>query len=113
MSIAMKLKEFLEKEHINYQTLEHNLAYTAPEIAEAQHLSGHQVVKSIVIEADGKWILCVLPATHKIDFDKLKMALSLREASLANEGQVASLFPGYEVGAMPPFRTVCRASCLC
>ena len=31
------------------------------------------------------------------------MALSLREASLANEGQVASLFPGYEVGAMPPF----------
>ena len=43
MSIAMKLKEFLEKEHINYQTLEHNLAYTAPEIAEAQHLSGHQV----------------------------------------------------------------------
>lgn len=103
MSVVMKLKEFLEKEHINYQTLEHNLAYTAPEIAEAQHLPGHQVVKSVVVNADDKWVLCVLPATRRIDFDKLKKALSVKEVYLADEGQVASLFPGYEVGAMPPF----------
>lgn len=103
MSVVMKLREFLEREHINYQTLEHNLAYTASEVAEAQHLPGHQVVKSVVVNADGKWILCVLPSTHKIDFEKLKLALSLKEVSLANEGQVASLFPSYEVGAMPPF----------
>jgi Ala-tRNA(Pro) deacylase len=103
MSVVLKLKEFLEKEHINYQTLEHNLAYTATEVAQAQHLPGHQVVKSVVVLADGKWVLCVLPATHKIDFDKLKNILSAKEVYLADEGQVAALFPGYEVGAMPPF----------
>ena len=103
MSVALKIKELLEKEEISYQVLEHNLAYTALEIAEKVHLPGHQVVKSIVINGDGKWMLCVLPSTHKIDFEKLKKAFSLKEASLANEGKVASLFPGCDVGAMPPF----------
>lgn len=103
MSASIKIKEFLEKERINYQVLEHNLAYTASEIAEAQHLPGHQVVKSVLVNGDGKWLLFVLPATRKIDFDKLKKALLLQNVDLANEGKVASLFPGCDVGAMPPF----------
>ena len=103
MSIAEKIKEFLEKERISFQVLEHHLVYTASEMAEAMHLPGHQVVKSVIVNGDGKWMLCVLPSTHKIDFEKLKKAFSLKEASLANEGKVASLFPGCDVGAMPPF----------
>ena len=103
MRIASKIRVLLEKEHINYQVLEHDLAYTASEVAQVSHLPGHQVVKSVVVKGDGKWILCVLSATHKIDFDKLKKELSLKEAELANEGKVASLFPGCDVGAMPPF----------
>lgn len=103
MSIALKIRELLDKEHINYQVLEHQLVYTALEIAQAQHLPGHQVVKSVIVHGDNQWILCVLPATHKIDFEKLKKELSLKTASLANEGKVASLFPGSDVGAMPPF----------
>lgn len=103
MSIALKIKELLEKERISYQVLEHNLAYTALEVAETVHLPGHQVVKSVIVNGDGKWMLCVLPSTHKIDFEKLKNVFSLKEASLANEGKVASLFPGCDVGAMPPF----------
>ena len=103
MSIALKIRELLQNERINYQVLEHDLAYTAAEIAEAMHLPGHQMVKSVVVNGDGKWMLCVLSATHKIDFAKLKQAFSFEEVSLANEGKVASLFPGCDVGAMPPF----------
>lgn len=103
MTITLKIKEFLEKAHVSYQALEHPLAYTASEVAQAQHLPGHQVVKSIVVEGDGKWFLCVLPATHHIDFDKLKAVLSLKSALLASEEKTALLFPGCDVGAMPPF----------
>lgn len=103
MSIALRIRELLEKERVSYQVLEHPPAYTASEIAQAQHLPGHQVVKSIIVKGDGQWILCILPATHKIDFNKLKKALSLEEACLAEEMEVASLFPRCEVGAMPPF----------
>jgi Ala-tRNA(Pro) deacylase len=103
MTVALKIKELLGENHINYKTLEHQVAYTSLEIAEAQHLPGHQVIKSVIINGDGMSVLCVLSSTHKIDFQKLKKALSLHEASLANESQVAKLFPGCEVGAMPPF----------
>lgn len=103
MSISRKIQELLEKENIEYEVLEHELAYTALEIAQAQHVPGHQVIKCVVVNADGKWILCVLPATHKIDFDQLNRTFSFKASSLANEGKVASLFPGCDVGAMPPF----------
>lgn len=103
MSVSKKVKELLEHERISYQVLEHTPAYTALEIAQAQHLPGHQVVKAVVVGIDGAWVLCVLAATHKIDFEKLKKALKAKEAYLASEGDVTRLFPGFEVGAMPPF----------
>jgi len=103
MSISRKIRELLGKEGVEYEVLEHELAYTALEIAQAQHIPGHKVIKSVVVNADGKWILCVLPATHKIDFAKLNQTFSFKESALANEGKVASLFPGCDVGAMPPF----------
>jgi Uncharacterized conserved protein len=103
MSVAFKIKELLEKEKINYQVMEHDLAFTAMEIAQKQHVPGHQMIKSVIVGTDGKWVMCVLPATHKIDFDKLKKALQVKEAGLANEAKVAGLFPGFEIGAMPPF----------
>lgn len=103
MTVATKIKELLEKEKITYQVLEHELAFTALEVAQAQHIPGHQMIKSVIVGVDGKWVMCVLPSTHKIDFDKLKKNLQVQEASLANESKVAALFPGFEIGAMPPF----------
>ncbi|HEV8053086.1 MAG TPA: YbaK/EbsC family protein [Parachlamydiaceae bacterium] len=103
MTVALKIRHLLEKGHVNYDVLEHNLAYTSSEIAQAQHLPGHQVVKSVIVNGDGRWIICVLSSTHKIDFEKLRKALSLQEVTLADEVKIAALYPGCEVGAMPPF----------
>ena len=47
--------------------------------------------------------MVVLPATEKIDFKLLKVASGAGEAKLAGEQEFAELFPGCEVGAMPPF----------
>lgn len=103
MTVAVKIKELLEKERISYQVMEHERAITALEVAQAQHLPGHQLIKSVIVGADGKWVMCVLPATHKIDFDALKKVLNARDVKLADEKQVAALFPGFDIGAMPPF----------
>lgn len=98
-----RIKEFLEKEKVNYQIMEHYRAFTALEVAEAQHVPGRKLAKTVIIEADGKFIMCVLPATEKIDFEKIRLILDSKTVGLAHEAQVAALFPGYEVGAMPPF----------
>ena len=103
MNASSKIKGYLEKEKIGYQLLEHDVAYSAMEIAGAQHIPGRQFVKSVIVNADGKFVMCVLPAIHLVDLDKLKKVLKAKEVHLANEKEIAKLFPDYEVGAEPPF----------
>jgi len=45
----------------------------------------------------------VLPADHKVDFSRLKTILGAKDVRLAQEGEFSGVFPGCEVGAMPPF----------
>jgi Ala-tRNA(Pro) deacylase len=83
--------------------LEHPQTFTALETAQAQHVPGRQMVKTVVVEADGKLLMCVLAAVQKMDFAKLKAFLGCRKVGLADEQKVALLFPDDEMGAQPPF----------
>ena len=55
--------------------MEHARAYTASETAGAQHVPGEQMIKAVVVKSNGNYMMCVLPAIHMIDFDKLKKPL--------------------------------------
>lgn len=103
MTVSTKIKQLLDKQNIGYQILEHSIAYTAMEIAGAQHVPGKQLIKSVIVKADGQYLMCVLPAIHLIDFDKLKKVTGAKKIELAKEKDVQKLFPEYEVGAEPPF----------
>jgi len=103
MAPSKKILEYLDKENVEYEVLEHPPAYTAQEIAGAQHVPGNEVVKAVIVKAGGKPVMCVLPSIHMIDFDSLKKLLGDGEIVLAQENEIAELFPEYEVGAEPPF----------
>lgn len=103
MTVDPKVKKLLDEKHVKYQILQHSLAYTAMEIAGAQHVPGKQLIKSVIVNVDGKYIMCVLPSTYLIHFDKLKKALNAKEIFLATEAEVKKLFPDYDIGTEPPF----------
>jgi len=44
-----------------------------------------------------------LPASHKINFDRLKKTAGASKVQLASEQEFRDMFPESEVGAMPPF----------
>jgi len=98
-----KLKEFLDSQKIEYVTINHSLAYTAQRIAASAHISGKDIAKTVVIKADGKLIMAVLPASCKINLDLLKSALSVNSMEISSEKEFGALFPDCELGAMPPF----------
>jgi Ala-tRNA(Pro) deacylase len=102
MPTAM-LTEFLDREGVKYTTIPHSLAYTAQEAAAAAHVSGKEMAKTVVAKLDGKPALVVLPAGEKVNLDQLRAHTGAREAELATEQEFAALFPGCELGAMPPF----------
>ncbi len=103
MAVSPKIKSYLDYEKVDYQLLEHELAYTSMEIAGSQHIPGHQVIKPVIFKADGKFVMCVLPSIHYVDIDKLKKLTDAKEIRLATEEEFSHLFPDYEVGAEPPF----------
>ena len=98
-----KLKELLDREKVKYTVISHSQAFTAQEIAASAHIPGKELAKTVIVKIDGKTAMAVLPASHRIDFALLKEATGASEVKLATEGEFKDMFPGCEVGAMPPF----------
>ncbi|MEE9487302.1 MAG: YbaK/EbsC family protein [Candidatus Brocadiales bacterium] len=103
MAIARKLKEYLDKSEAPYKVSTHQEVYTAQEVAATLHVPGKDIVKVVIVKTEGKFIMAVLPADHKVNVDKLRTVLRDPEARLATEGEFKGLFPDCDVGAMPPF----------
>ena len=102
MSIKI-LTEFLDDNKVKYRTLRHSIAYTAQQIAESAHVPGDQIAKTVIVRLDGHLVMAVLRATDKVDVDLLRGAAGAKQAELASEVQFQGVFPGVELGAMPPF----------
>ncbi len=103
MPMPSRLKTVLTKSKVKYKTHKHPIAYTAQEIAAAQHVPGKQLAKCVLVKTDKGFHLAVLPAVHLVDFAKLKKLLKVKKLSLASEAEIKQLFPDVDVGAMPPF----------
>lgn len=100
---AQQLKEFLDSKGVKYESIKHLLAYTAQEVAASAHVSGKEMVKTLVVKLDGKQALIALPASEKIDLERVSEATGAKKAELASEAEFGDRFPGCDVGAMPPF----------
>jgi Ala-tRNA(Pro) deacylase len=98
-----KLKEFLDSHNIKYVTLSHSPAYTAQAIAAAAHVSGRELAKTVMVKIDGKMAMAVLPASYQVDLDLMREAVGADTVEIATEAEFEGMFPGCEVGAMPPF----------
>ncbi|HXX58475.1 MAG TPA: YbaK/EbsC family protein [Thermodesulfovibrionales bacterium] len=98
-----KLKEFLDRTGVKYQVARHSEVYTAQEIAAVLHVPGKELAKVVMVKAGEVFSMAVLPASWRIDMDKLSGILGAGEMRLATEEEFRGLFPDCEVGAMPPF----------
>jgi len=98
----MKLDEYLTEQGVKFKSFEHPPAYTAQEVAAEEHVSGNLLAKSVVVKGDGGFVVCAVPASYKLDMSKVAKALKFKKVRLADEGEMAELFPEVEVGAEPP-----------
>ncbi len=103
MTCKERLQAFLDGEHVPYELQQHSIAYTAQQVAASEHISGRLVAKVVIVLANGGPVLLALPASSRVDFERVQQVLHARDVRLADETEVAPLFPDCEVGAMPPF----------
>ena len=103
MPIAEKVADMLKKSGIKHEIMKHPQAFTAQEVAASVHVTGKEVAKTVVVNADGKYVMAAIPAPHKVSIKALKELLKAKDVRLATEDELANLFPECELGAMPPF----------
>jgi Ala-tRNA(Pro) deacylase len=103
MMTAERVRARLDERGIHYDLVDHSLAYTAQEIAAAEHVAGESFAKPTLLMADGNLVMAVLPGPLRVDFEKARRALGAKEVRLAREAEFSSTFPDSEVGAEPPF----------
>lgn len=100
---ASKVKDFLDTNHIHYNTITHPTSYTAQGTAAYAHVSGNEMAKTVMVRIDAQLAMAVLPASCQIDLAALKRITKAKSICLAAEGEFETKFPDCDLGAMPPF----------
>ncbi|HYL77172.1 MAG TPA: YbaK/EbsC family protein [Bryobacteraceae bacterium] len=103
MTTLQRCLDFLDRAHISYAHTKHSLAFTALEVAFAEHISPHKLAKTVVYVGAQGYGFAVLPADCLIDMSILGVFVNDPAVRLASERELGELFPECELGAMPPF----------
>lgn len=102
MPIPKKVIKMLDDLRIKYNIIEHKTVYTAYDLANTLKEDLSSIAKTLIIKADGSFILIILPASHKLDLVKLKKALGVKKIEIAKEKVMKEYFK-VKLGAITPF----------
>jgi Ala-tRNA(Pro) deacylase len=106
MTPLQNVTSFLDEYRIPYEIIHHKRDYTSQRTAADKHTPGKAFAKTIIVIVDGKYCMFVLPATRKVDLEKVKRELGAKSARLATESEFSGICTGCEVGATPPLGTL-------
>jgi Ala-tRNA(Pro) deacylase len=104
MATPLWIRKMLQQRGIAFEELHHPLVFTAQEVAQCEHVSGHRVAKVVVVIADGLPVELILPATRHVDLERVRAILGVRRIRLATEQEMEMDFNDCEVGAIPALR---------
>ena len=95
--------DYLKHNNVQYEVIEHAPAFSAHEVAVVSHVPEKDLAKTLIVNADGKFYMVVMPADHRLDDHLMHDVLKAKHVHLATEEDLRQIFPDCEVGAMPPF----------
>ena len=106
MTTIQKCLGYLDQHGIRYAHTMHSLAYTAAEVAAAEHMPSHRMAKTVICLGNDGYVMVVVPGDSYVDLEQLRTAIGIRNLCLAEESDLSVLFPNAELGAMPPLGTL-------
>ena len=103
---TLDLQRYLDQRHVEYSLISHPETFTAQETAQAAHIPGRELVKTVIVHIDEKPAMMLEPATTRVRLGRLKQATGAMDVRLADEHEMAAMFRDCELGAMPPFGSI-------
>ncbi|MEN8179248.1 MAG: YbaK/EbsC family protein [Pseudomonadota bacterium] len=105
MTIATSVMNTLTSVHTEYEVVAHPKSFSSAETAAAAHVPDDHIAKSVLLKDDAGYLLAVIPASHWVDFHRLRDDLG-RDLQLATEDEIERLFVDCDPGAAPPLGDV-------
>jgi Ala-tRNA(Pro) deacylase len=103
MPVSQVILDYLDSQNVSYECVPHAQAFAAQEVAQTLHVSGKRFAKVVVLDADGRLLMAILPASHRLHLHELKEKLGVKCLEMVPEGDLAKFCPDCELGALPPF----------
>lgn len=101
MGLALTLQQYLDDKEVDYDVLRHKRTSSSESTAHASHVPGERLAKAVVLTREGGFVVAVVPANAKVDLRSIERMLHC-PVGMANEDEIAELFPDCEAGAIPP-----------
>ncbi len=102
MTISTRLNDYLQDNEVNYDLVSHPHSFNSLSSASSAQVSLSQLAKAVILEDhEGRKMMAVLPANHKVSLGALGDKLN-RELHLIKEHAVHQMFTDCEKGAIPP-----------
>lgn len=101
MSIAPRLRWYLEAHGVEYELIPHPHSASSAETARSAAVPLEALAKPVLLEDERGYVMAIVPASRRVDVRSLSEQLH-RELTLAKERELASLFHDCERGATPP-----------
>ena len=105
MPVFSKIKDFLDKNNIDYEFKEHEPVRTSEEAAAVRGEDIKIGAKALLLKADDRFVMVVLSAAKRIDSKALKKIFSVKSLRFATSEEVEEK-TGCEPGGVPPFAHV-------
>lgn len=101
LNIRVNLVAYLKSKNIWYKILTKKSTVHTADAAASLGLPLERITKSLVFSADERPILVIIPGTSRVDKNKLKTILNVKDVKIVPFSE-AKRYSGYPPGATPP-----------
>ncbi len=101
MSVAVTLQDHLDSNEFEYDLVDHLPKKLNQKDPETGVITGDRVAKPVLLGDDDSYLLAVLPASHRLDLDRLNSAMA-RSLLIMNQNELEATFHDCARDAIPP-----------
>lgn len=103
MPIPKKIINFLEKNKIKYEAIQHRTVYTAIDKAKTLKVPEKIIGKTLILKIDSNLVIALIGANKNLDLKKFKKITKGKKIDFTTEKLIKNRLKGVKVGAIPPF----------
>lgn len=102
MPLPKKVENYLKKANKKFDVIAHKTVFTAYDLAQTLRSDLKKIAKALLVKADNEHKIVIVPASLRLNMEKLKKFLKAKKVSIADEKTMTKLFK-VKPGALSAF----------